>query len=132
MDRRGFLGSILALAVAPAIVRVDSLMRIVPRETSVWTIESTPGGIWYSGEIGSYEGVRFIESLEPGAILTPSGKVLPLDFVSDLARLMRKSHIPPGPDGNYVAVIHPSFARVLRAEISPLARYDGFRRGRSR
>lgn len=35
MDRRGFLGAILASAVAPAIVRADSLMRIVPRETLV-------------------------------------------------------------------------------------------------
>lgn len=35
MDRRGFLGSILALAAAPAIVRADSLMRIVPTETLV-------------------------------------------------------------------------------------------------
>lgn len=32
MNRRGFLSSILALAAAPAIVRADSLMRIVPRE----------------------------------------------------------------------------------------------------
>src|SRR5574343_1126621 len=31
MNRRHFLGSILALGVAPAIVRADSLMRIVPR-----------------------------------------------------------------------------------------------------
>lgn len=35
MDRRGFLGSILAAAVAPAIVRADSLMRMVPTETVV-------------------------------------------------------------------------------------------------
>ncbi len=35
MDRRGFLGSILAACVAPAIVRADSLMRIIPRETSI-------------------------------------------------------------------------------------------------
>lgn len=35
MDRRGFLGSILALAAAPAIVRADSLMRLVPVETTV-------------------------------------------------------------------------------------------------
>ena len=32
MNRRGFMGSILALGVAPAIVRADSLMRIVPRD----------------------------------------------------------------------------------------------------
>lgn len=31
MTRRGFLGAILATATAPAIVRADSLMRIVPR-----------------------------------------------------------------------------------------------------
>lgn len=32
MNRRGFLGAILAAAAAPAIVRADSLMRIVPRD----------------------------------------------------------------------------------------------------
>lgn len=35
MNRRGFLGAILAAAVAPAIVRADSLMRIIPREQLV-------------------------------------------------------------------------------------------------
>lgn len=35
MNRRGFLGSILALGAAPAIVRADSLMRIVPVETTI-------------------------------------------------------------------------------------------------
>lgn len=35
ITRRGFLGSILALGVAPAIVRADSLMRIVPRDTTI-------------------------------------------------------------------------------------------------
>lgn len=35
LTRRGFLGSILALAAAPAIVRADSLMRVVPRDTGV-------------------------------------------------------------------------------------------------
>lgn len=39
MNRRGFLGSILALAAAPAIVRADSLMRIVPLAEPIraWT-----------------------------------------------------------------------------------------------
>ena len=36
VNRRGFLGTCLALGVAPAIVRADSLMRIVPRETGVF------------------------------------------------------------------------------------------------
>ena len=35
MNRRGFLGSILALGAAPAIVRADALMRIIPRDASV-------------------------------------------------------------------------------------------------
>lgn len=35
MNRRGFLGSILAACAAPAIVRADSLMRIVPTDTFV-------------------------------------------------------------------------------------------------
>ncbi len=35
MNRRGFLGSIIALGAAPAIVRADALMRIVPRDASV-------------------------------------------------------------------------------------------------
>ena len=38
MNRRGFLtglGGILAVAAAPAIVRADSLMRVVPVDTSI-------------------------------------------------------------------------------------------------
>lgn len=35
MNRRGFLQGILIAAAAPAIVRADSLMRIVPRETII-------------------------------------------------------------------------------------------------
>lgn len=35
MNRRGFLGSILALGAAPAIVRADSLMRIIPLDQGV-------------------------------------------------------------------------------------------------
>lgn len=35
MNRRGFLGSILALGAAPAIVRADSLMRIVPVQSTI-------------------------------------------------------------------------------------------------
>jgi DMSO reductase anchor subunit len=35
MNRRSFLASILALGAAPAIVRADSLMRVVARETEI-------------------------------------------------------------------------------------------------
>lgn len=44
MNRRGFLGTCLALAVAPAIVRASSLMPVVVR---------TPTGIWFDG-VDSY------------------------------------------------------------------------------
>lgn len=37
MNRRGFLSSMIALAAAPAIVRADSLMKIVPRDVEVLT-----------------------------------------------------------------------------------------------
>lgn len=37
MNRRGFLGSILVACAAPAIVRADSLMRIVPLDTTIIT-----------------------------------------------------------------------------------------------
>ena len=37
MNRRDFLSAMLAACAAPAIVRADSLMRIVPRETTVVT-----------------------------------------------------------------------------------------------
>lgn len=39
MNRRGFLGGILAAACAPAIVRADSLMRIIPRETRLLSLD---------------------------------------------------------------------------------------------
>lgn len=38
MNRRDFLGAILAAASAPAIVRADSLMRVIPRDTGVLTL----------------------------------------------------------------------------------------------
>jgi hypothetical protein len=40
LDRRGFLTGILAACAAPAIVRADSLMRIVPRNTLVFHPDS--------------------------------------------------------------------------------------------
>ncbi len=37
MNRRGFLGAILATGVAPAFVRAESLMRIVVPSREIWT-----------------------------------------------------------------------------------------------
>lgn len=53
MNRRSFLGSIIAAAAAPAIVRADSLMRVVPRDAlllheysnNVW-LDAQPSNVW--------------------------------------------------------------------------------------
>ena len=50
MNRRGFIGSILALGASPAIVRADALMRIVPLDVVVVS------------EGWSAEGIQFYES----------------------------------------------------------------------
>lgn len=39
MNRRGFLSALLSAGAAPAIVRADSLMRIVPLEVEVLTLD---------------------------------------------------------------------------------------------
>jgi hypothetical protein len=42
VNRRSFLQNCLALAAAPAIVRADSLMRIMPRSTALIMPELVP------------------------------------------------------------------------------------------
>ena len=68
MNRRGFLQSCIALAAAPAIVRADSLMRIVPRNTLV-----DKSALWvrftYEGESGE---AKFYES-QDGDLWIPIG-----------------------------------------------------------
>jgi hypothetical protein len=52
------MGAILALGVAPAVVKAGSIMRVRPPTgwvESEWSLLLT-------GEIGRYEGVRFIEN----------------------------------------------------------------------
>lgn len=74
MNRRGFLGAILASAVAPAIVRADALMRIVPREASVVSIER--GGFVMLGDVCEIEipsvwmcsGLRALDSWNSAAM----------------------------------------------------------------
>jgi hypothetical protein len=50
MNRRGFLGSILAIGAAPAIVRADSLMRIVAMDATLIVPE-----VGRLGEFNFYE-----------------------------------------------------------------------------
>jgi hypothetical protein len=63
--RRGFLGSILALGVAPAIVRADSLMRIVPRETTI--LSAVDHRMLPPGTVTYLDGMFFMA--QPGMLL---------------------------------------------------------------
>jgi hypothetical protein len=64
VNRRGFLQSILVLGVAPVVVRADSLMRIVPRDTLIMP----PGSLWVTPGDGdliiSWDPVAGAESYE--------------------------------------------------------------------
>lgn len=51
MNRRGFLQSCLALAAAPAIVRADSLMRIVPRDSGIITFDGCDQWMTVSADV---------------------------------------------------------------------------------
>ena len=67
MNRRGFLLGCLAAAAAPAIVRADSLMRIVPRETAILLPEFIGAGedalVSYS-EVWHIDHLRRIRAVE--------------------------------------------------------------------
>ena len=103
MNRRGFLGSILAACAAPAIVRADSLMRIVPRETEVITL----AGDLIHGEIGHLEGMRYVGSV-PGS--------LSMDQVRGIIAVMRERELKPNKGGDYLLFLPSSDqAAMLRA-----------------
>lgn len=51
LSRRGFLASCIALSAAPAIVRADSLMRIVPRKMLVCDLRFVSPMEWYLKEV---------------------------------------------------------------------------------
>jgi hypothetical protein len=62
MNRRGFLASCLALGAAPAIVRADSLMRIVPVETTIlpasWIEQQIGARMVLVRELVAYQVIR--------------------------------------------------------------------------
>ena len=49
MNRRSFLSTILAAACAPAIVRADSLMRIVPRDLGLYGYTASSDAVTEAG-----------------------------------------------------------------------------------
>lgn len=84
MDRRGFLGSILVACVAPAIVRADSLMQIVPVETTLYVVQWGPNCVatnvpgWYLRRQSSIE-VRYGAYPTDGSIWLPTLRELPAE-----------------------------------------------------
>ena len=48
MNRRGFLGAILAACAAPAVVKASSIMRIAP-DRGLWLPDDVPDFVPYSG-----------------------------------------------------------------------------------
>jgi len=53
MKRREFLSTCLALAAAPAVVRADSLMRVIGRDTLVWKPESVSRGVIWTEDFNN-------------------------------------------------------------------------------
>lgn len=83
MNRRGFLAGILAAAAAPAIVRADALMKIVPRQsdylympnlTGNWRNEAD-GYVWVVGEGGFLVPPELREQAKECIRLLMQGKV---------------------------------------------------------
>ena len=62
ISRRSLLGSMLALAAAPAIVRAQSIMRVAPPKIIVpeWRRGLTPGGWLMGGGHADYVGNGFV------------------------------------------------------------------------
>ena len=77
MDRRGFLSSVLALGVAPAIVRADSLMRVVPRSAGFVLGAQPPG--WIGGIVTRAQGGFIYDGLVysvTGCVLDDGGRIV--------------------------------------------------------
>lgn len=96
MNRRGFLGAILAAAAAPAIVRADSLMRIVPRELAV----ASGPVVWETGSLGGF--------------LAPQG--LMAQLYDNMALCVCSMHFPNWKEGDDIV-----FPAVTGNDISSIA-----------
>lgn len=104
MNRRGFLRGMLALGAAPAIVRADSLMKLVPRDLPVVL------------EMGHIETFRFVET---PIVTTAATGILTSDIVERTVRMMRENHVQAGPNGKYVMFVASHMAREAREVLAP-------------
>jgi len=126
MNRRGFLASCLALAAAPAIVRADSLMRIVPKRAAVLGI----GGI-AAGDRISIEGIAGIFRVTSAYDLRTDSHITRLDSWNGVTQVCVDTVI----DGPIIAskggVIPVEVMPALRVLVDQIERdhgsLDGFR-----
>jgi hypothetical protein len=107
MNRRGFLGSILLAAAAPAIVRADSLMRIVPRDVVLlgdYALDARGSGhLIYATDPASPLGDRCVTSV---MVLRPDGRYDLIDMIEHLG--------PPLPPDAFVVGWQRRVQEVLR------------------
>ena len=87
MDRRGFLAGILALGMAPAVVKASSIMRVRP--------------ILLLGD----------------DVLTFYEQTITIDQMRGVVDTMQRCHIPPDRDGYYHAFVHPSNLERVKCEL---------------
>lgn len=95
MNRRSFMGSILALGAAPAIVRADALMRIVPNRHSGLYIRED-----WSWPAPPLVGERGLEEMR----VTRGVARYSLPGQFSLGQVITISGMIPGPNGRYVVV----------------------------
>jgi hypothetical protein len=109
MNRRGFLGAILAAGAAPAIIQAENAMRLwVPRQTLI------------TGEIGWVNGFRFIASdIYKQDAASAMAQMIDNQVVSALPetlkgawRLLDDYGVP---ESSRFVVVKPSLLPVLRA-----------------
>ncbi len=82
-SRRTFLASILALGAAPAIVRADALMRVVPRETALFNAAD-----WINWDYAADDSLTRI------ALCTSDGRVRVLDLAWEKPQLVAVASHP--------------------------------------
>lgn len=128
--RRSFLGAMLAACAAPAIVRADSLMRVIPVETEILLPEPTPR-------------LDIVTQAEPDGITTRDGsrltisgnhRLMPGDVISIAgvvgaagAQLFRITAVGRGTE---LVIAQHEAPKVVRAPAAPWFRQFDNRKGK--
>lgn len=97
MNRRGFIGSILAACAAPAIVRADSLMRVfAPHESGLLVVTRVAGNQLTAYDIITREALLILDNQ--------------LSFVREVNQDFGQSFVPA--IGDFVQIRKPNRYRI--------------------